>query len=618
MSPVYAVIPSAVVLGPLAVLAAVFPGAAAVLSVILKRWRAFLSVVGVNSTLVAVVAFWRPGWLWILYGVLSVLTTLGLIWAGVRYRKMVEKNPAFADPPTIWNVIRLSYAVFGVAALMFTPVFWGQYGIGWKAMWEAGTLSASLQLAIEFCKVAIALQIAQFYMLYRWEKHKPGSLSLSEEFVALLVLLVLTLAFFPHKDRSGSPNRVDPVTPDEINETADGPLLASARVLFRTEEMDEVMSAPVVSGKRVYFGAAKLTAFGEFGAVYAVDAETGAVAWRFDHGGTLRPVYATPAVANGLVYCGEGLHSDAECSLYALKADSGEVAWSIPTASHTEGTPTVTGNRVYFCAGDDGLFCSEAGKVVWHREGSKNRLHVDSPPAVANGRVYVGSGYRTWAVFALDANTGDELWRVPETLRSFGPPLVLGSRVAFGLGTGNLTDDLMREPEEGEPEEKSPAGVVLCVDGTDGKVAWRTPLPRSVHTGMAADAFRVYAACRDGCVYALDRQTGAVRWRRPVGTALVAGPVAVTAFGGGATLAVYTVTEEGLAVCLNPQTGAIVWTKDLSELAGGRVKVLSSPAVVSIDSTGRRAVFVGGSVTDRSTGRAAAVVFRLEDAVHVD
>jgi hypothetical protein len=48
------------------------------------------------------------------------------------------------------------------------------------------------------------------------------------------------------------------------------------------------------------------------------------------------------------------------------------------------------------------------------------------------------------------------------------------------------------------------------------------------------------------------------------------------------------------------------------------VPVLSSPAVVSIDSTGRRAVFVGGSVTDRRTGRAAAAVFRLEDAVPDD
>jgi hypothetical protein len=47
--------------------------------------------------------------------------------------------------------------------------------------------------------------------------------------------------------------------------------------------------------------------------------------------------------------------------------------------------------------------------------------------------------------------------------------------------------------------------------------------------------------------------------------------------------------------------------------------VLSSPVVISIDPhVHRRAVFVGGSVTDRGTGRAAAVVFRLEDNIPAD
>ena len=50
-----------------------------------------------------------------------------------------------------------------------------------------------------------------------------------------------------------------------------------------------------------------------------------------------------------------------------------------------------------------------------------------------------------------------------------------------------------------------------------------------------------------------------------------------------------------------------------------RMGVLSSPAVASIDPAGsKRAIFVGGSVTNRGTGRNEAVVFRLEDAVPVD
>jgi outer membrane protein assembly factor BamB len=439
---------------------------------------------------------------------------------------------------------------------------------------------------------------------------------LSEEFVAIGVVLIATLILLP---RGNQGPRIGPAIPTEQTESVDGPRLESARVLFRTADMDEVMSAPVVDANRIYFGTGKLTPFGSFGAVYCVDAETGAVAWRFDHGNTLRPAYATPAVADGLVYCGEGLHSDSGCRLYALKAGTGELAWSVPTASHTEGTPWVRGSRVYFCAGDDGLYCLEKGKMLWHFEGARQRLHVDSSPTIADGRVYAGSGYRTWAVFALNANSGTEIWRVPETLRSFGQPLVLGSRVAFGLGTGNLTDDLTREPEVGEPEEKESAGAVLCVEGTGGKVVWRTTLPKSVHTEMAVDAYRIYVTCHDGCVYALDRKSGAVSWRRPVGTAFAAGPAVVTAFSGGASLAVYAVSQEGFAVCLDPVTGAVVWSKELSTLAGGHMDVLSTPAVVTVGPDGaRRVIYVGGSVINRGTGRAEAVVFRLEDAIPGD
>src|SRR5207237_1277389 len=87
------------------------------------------------------------------------------------------------------------------------------------------------------------------------------------------------------------------------------------------------------------------------------------------------------------VYCGEGLHSDSDCRLFTLKKDSGELAWSVPTASHTEGEPRVVGDRVYFCAGDDGLYCVEKGKVVWHLEGATKGRHVDTPPADAAAEI---------------------------------------------------------------------------------------------------------------------------------------------------------------------------------------------------------------------------------------
>jgi outer membrane protein assembly factor BamB len=595
VTPVFAVIPSAVVLGPLAVLAAVFPGAAAVLSVIAKRWWAFLAVVGIHSTFAAIVSLGRPGWKEIVRLGLPFVVIMGLIWAGIRYRRLVARDPVAGNVPSERSVRGL----LGTTSILFLLV------VG--LICTFGTEGLTSTVGLPLVGTLTGLITASGYAAYRRFARPAGPMSLSEEFVALLALLVVSLIDLPHGDRT---RPVESGTPIENSDSVDGPRLASGRVLFRTDEADEVMSAPVVDGKRVYFGTGKLAAFGSFGAVYAVDAETGAAVWRFDHGNRMRPAFATPTVANGLVYCGEGLHSDAGCSLFALKADTGTLAWSVPTSSHTECMAAVVGSRVYFGAGDDGLYCVDGGKPVWHRGGVPHKLHVDSPPAVAHGRVYAGSGYHTWAAFALDEKTGDELWRVPEALRAFGPPLVLGSRVAFGLGTGNLSSDFMHEPELDEPPERDPAGAVLCVDGATGKVVWRTSLPKSVHTTLAADAFRLYAACRDGCVYALDRRTGAVRWKRPIGTGLVTGVVLVPGIG------LYAVTEEGLAACLDPHTGGIVWTKDLAMVAGGRVNVVSNPAVVPLDSVGaKRAVYVGGSVLDRRNGKMEAVLFRLDDVI---
>ena len=99
-------------------------------------------------------------------------------------------------------------------------------------------------------------------------------------------------------------------------------------------------------------------------------------------------VAATPVVAGGRVYHGEGLHTDSDRRLFALDLGTGKPAWPNPfaTTSHTEGTPRVVDGRIYLPAGDDGLHCVSAaeGTKVWHFRGFEQGLHIDTPPAVQN------------------------------------------------------------------------------------------------------------------------------------------------------------------------------------------------------------------------------------------
>jgi outer membrane protein assembly factor BamB len=309
-----------------------------------------------------------------------------------------------------------------------------------------------------------------------------------------------------------------------------------------------------------------------------------------------------------------------------VNASDGGAAWKEPfkTDSHTEGAPAVAGGKVYFPAGEDGLYCADAntGAKVWQFPGGKDKgIHIDAAPVVANGRVFVGSGLYTYVAVALDASTGEQKWRTDLKLRAFGAPLASAGKVFYGVGTGNMGADTFKYDEEGEDRDKEPAGAVCCLDAATGKEEWRYPLPLSVHTGLAADAFSVYAGCRDGNVYALDRKTGKLRWRVGIGSAVMSAPAVATS--GGFPVAVYAVSREGRVYCLNPQTGDAVWWR--GSLPGFTwfpppqgSDVMCSPLVVTTPTaTGStRTVYIGGLTTDPSNPfRKHVAVWKFEDVI---
>jgi hypothetical protein len=152
-----------------------------------------------------------------------------------------------------------------------------------------------------------------------------------------------------------------------------------------------------------------------------------------------------------------------------------------------------------------------------------------------------------------------------------------------------------------------------------GKQVWRYDLPRSVHTGLTGDAFSIYAASRDGFVYAIDRKTGKLRWKTGIGGAVTSAPA--VAVGGGLPTAVYAVSREGNAVCLNPHTGGVVWQKQLpgfqwdGQEANG---VLSGPAVVTTATPAgsKRTIYIGAMTVDpENPARKTCAVFRFEDEI---
>src|SRR5262249_2613858 len=245
--------------------------------------------------------------------------------------------------------------------------------------------------------------------------------------------------------------------------------------------------------------------------------------------------------------------------------------------------------------------------------GAQKKLHIDGPRAAGGNRVFAGSGLYDTVLLGFNADTGDELWRTPVPLRSFGPPLVIDDRVVYGLGTGNMASDVCEYPEEkGRPPETTPAGAVVCVEAATGKIIWQYDLTPSVPPPPAADRLFVYAPSRDGCVHCLNRRNGKLRWKTPLGVTITAGP-AVVADEDGFPIAVYAISTEGTVACLNPYTGRPFWVRDLREHTGKLVEeVLCTPAVATEGN--KRTVYIGAMLKNHNNSAKTAVVFRFDDA----
>ncbi len=147
-----------------------------------------------------------------------------------------------------------------------------------------------------------------------------------------------------------------------------GPEVGEEVWVFRDEDFrtGNFSSSPAVIGDRIYVGSAQADIFASGGVVYCLDAESGDMIWKYQ---TKREIFSSPAVVDGKVYIGEGLHQDTDSELYCLDAATGSLLWSFQTSSQVESSPAVVDGRVFFGAGAEGVYCvdAETGEQIWHR-----------------------------------------------------------------------------------------------------------------------------------------------------------------------------------------------------------------------------------------------------------
>jgi outer membrane protein assembly factor BamB len=187
------------------------------------------------------------------------------------------------------------------------------------------------------------------------------------------------------------------------------------------------------------------------------------------------------------------------------------VKWSFKTGGPIVSSPAIADGVVYIASWDGYLYAidQETGKEKWKY---KSRMPIASSPAVAGGTVYFVSS--AGALGAVDAATGKIKWvSTTEFERKFEAKNLHGYPSAAQT-MPDAWDIFMSSPAvwNGKVYFGSGDGNVYAVDEQSGVVKWKFATKDVVHASPAIANGVLYIGSWDSYLYALDAETGQEKW----------------------------------------------------------------------------------------------------------
>ena len=200
---------------------------------------------------------------------------------------------------------------------------------------------------------------------------------------------------------------------------------------------------------------------------------------------------------------------------------------------------------------------------------------VLSSPAIANGIVYVGSDDKQ--LYAIDAASGAEKWKYATGAPVRSSPAVAGDVVYFGSEDGNY---YALEAATGKLKWKFETGGERHFEakGLHGYAPHTQTIPDFWDFFMSSPAVEngfVYFGSGDGNFYAVEQESGRLKWKFATGNVVHSSPALANGM-------VYFGSWDSYFYSLDAKTGELKWKFKTGEdtKSYNQVGIQSSPAVV--------------------------------------
>ena len=299
--------------------------------------------------------------------------------------------------------------------------------------------------------------------------------------------------------------------------------------------------------------------------------------------------FCSPVVVDGVVY----FVSDELSIAYALDAATGEIVWQYDVVNHVDDAVTLYEGKVYVAA--DSAWCLNAatGEKLWAFKPSQN-YKMNGTPALGSGVAYFSFApdYSSLEVYALDAESGEQIWFTEIPFYSTGCLTLHNNRLYVPTYAGNLyaldtSDGSIIWENSDSPTgywDSSPVvvenviyicghdGVARGINSETGATLWSEGITQGVHYIAATPAYangEMFFADQVNSFHCLDALTGTSVWSVPGvqhGSPGIADGIVF--FGEGADRAF------GKVIALSCESGDEIWSYQT-----GGTEIYSSPAI---------------------------------------